>query len=389
MNCCRDKRRKELPRSLLPYNLLGVPRRKPGPSKLHPSSGGTLEQREPASLLTVGQMDQSSQSSTSTPTVSVIIPAYNAAAHIADALRSVFAQTYRGFEVIIINDGSSDTEELERTIEPYRDRIVYMKQENRGPAAARNAGILRARGVFLAFLDSDDAWYPDYLTEQIRMIEEDHSLDLVYSDFFYFTDSGSDGTRYMQKCPSNGPVTFESLVREDCAIPTSQTLARKSAVIKAGLFDDRFWCSEDYDLWLRMAYCGARMSYQRRPLGRHRVRAGSLASDDVTLLDAMVRVLTKLDTTLDLSADSRSVLRDKLELVTAERDLALAKVSLACGDLEQALISMGKANASLRRPKLQLVLWGLKVAPRLTHFMLGILWHLECGSPRKELGGAA
>lgn len=334
-------------------------------------------------------MDASSQSSASTPAVSVIVPAYNAAAHIGDALDSVFAQTYRDFEVIVINDGSPDSEELERTIEPYRDRIIYLKQENRGPAAARNAGILRARGVFLAFLDSDDAWYPDCLTEQLKMVEEDPSLDLVYSDFFYCTDSGSDGTRYMQKCPSNGAVTFESLVREDCAIPTSQTLARKSVVINAGLFDERFWCSEDFDLWLRMAHRGDRMSYQRRPLGRHRVRAGSLTSDEVTLLDGMVRVLTKLDTTLDLSAGSRSVLRKKLALATAERDLALAKVSLACGDLEQALISLGKANASLKRPKLQLVHWGLRVAPRLTHVVLSILWRRESGSPRKELGGTA
>jgi len=331
-------------------------------------------------------MDSPSQASTLIPLVSVIIPAYNASAHIRDALESVFAQTYRDFEVIIINDGSPDTKEFEHTIETYRDRIVYMKQENRGPAAARNAGILRAQGVYVAFLDSDDAWHPEYLKKQLNMIEENPSLDLVYSDCFYSSDSGSDGTRYMQKCPSNGPVTFDSLAIEDCAIPTSQTVARKSAIIKAGLFDERFWCSEDYDLWLRMAHSGARMSYQKHPLGRHKVRAGSLTSDEVTLQDGMVKVLTKLDATLDLSVGSRAVLRRKLTLATAERDLALAKERLACGDLKQAMILFEKANARLGRRKLQLVLWGLRVTPRLTRVALGIFWHVEGGSARRGLG---
>src|SRR5215467_6832857 len=90
------------------------------------------------------------------PLVSVIIPAYKAAAFIDETLQSVFCQTYQNFEVVLINDGSPDTAEFERAIAPYRDRISYIRQENSGVSAARNAGIRRARGEYLAFLDSDD-----------------------------------------------------------------------------------------------------------------------------------------------------------------------------------------------------------------------------------------
>src|ERR1700730_1568273 len=99
-----------------------------------------------------------------TPTVSVIIPAYNTALYIVETLDSVFAQTFRDFEVILINDGSPDTDKLEQVIEPYRERIVYLKQKNGGPSAARNAGIGWSRGEYIAFLDSDDSWLPQYLS---------------------------------------------------------------------------------------------------------------------------------------------------------------------------------------------------------------------------------
>src|SRR4051812_21258868 len=97
------------------------------------------------------------------PAVSIIMPAYRAAAYIAAALDSVFAQTFKSYEVIVVNDGSPDTEELERVLEPYRDRIVYIKQENKGVSAARNAAIRVSRAPFIAQLDPDDLWEPEYL----------------------------------------------------------------------------------------------------------------------------------------------------------------------------------------------------------------------------------
>src|ERR1700682_3677216 len=97
------------------------------------------------------------------PRVSIIIPSYKTADLIAACLDSVFAQTFQDFEAIVVNDGSPDTPELEKVLAPYLDRVVYIKQPNKRAAGARNTAIAQARGEFLAFLDSDDSWYPDHL----------------------------------------------------------------------------------------------------------------------------------------------------------------------------------------------------------------------------------
>src|SRR5215216_4005099 len=97
------------------------------------------------------------------PTVSVIIPVYNGIQYVSAAIESVLNQVFTDYEVIVINDGSPRTEDLERRLDPFRGEIRYLKQENRGPGGARNTGILAARGEFIAFLDADDYWQPDFL----------------------------------------------------------------------------------------------------------------------------------------------------------------------------------------------------------------------------------
>ncbi len=128
--------------------------------------------------------------SKSAPTVSVIMPAYNSASFIGQALDSVFAQTYSDFEVVVVNDGSPDTAKLEDVLRQYLDGIVYIKQENRRVGGARNTGIRHARGEYLAFLDSDDSWFPDCLAVQMRAFDEDPSLDMIFADAF-FDDASS------------------------------------------------------------------------------------------------------------------------------------------------------------------------------------------------------
>jgi len=328
-----------------------------------------IENRDPA-----GQSERNSA-----PAVSVIIPAYNATAYICDALESVFAQTCTNFEVIVINDGSPDTDEFERAIAPYRRRIVYLKQENRGPSAARNAGIKYARGEYVAFLDADDAWYPTYLAEQMRILEATPSLDLIYSDLLLYTDSVSTGIPYMQKCPSKGPVTFESVLQEHCQIPTSNAVARKRAVIEAGLFDEQFWRSEDFDLWLRMAYNGAKMSYQEKLLGRHRVRSEGLSGDNVRMLEGMVQVLLKLERTLHLPLGTRALLQAEIAKSQAQYELEQGKRYLYEGKFGEAAEWFEKANRFFQRTRLRFVLIGLKIAPRLTALVAKTFQHWRFG----------
>src|ERR1700730_7007387 len=191
-----------------------------------------------------------------TPVVSVIIPAYNAAKYISKTLQSVLDQTFTNFEIIVVNDGSPDSNEFEAVIRPFLEQIVYLKQQNHGPSAARNLGIRRALGQFVAFLDSDDDWFPDYLSAQMGLFEESPLLDMVYSDALLCSIDRTSLKTCMENCPSKSPVTFESLLVEDSQVITSGTVARKRTVIEAGLFDESFRCSEDYDLWLRICCQG-------------------------------------------------------------------------------------------------------------------------------------
>src|SRR5689334_8663586 len=114
------------------------------------------------------------------PLVSVIIPAYAASRHIGTALESVFSQTWTDFEVILVNDGSPDTAALEDAIDRFRPRLQYIEQPNQGAGGARNTGIRAARGDYLAFLDADDRWFPDFLREQMAYLQHQPACDLVY-----------------------------------------------------------------------------------------------------------------------------------------------------------------------------------------------------------------
>ena len=114
------------------------------------------------------------------PAVSVIIPAFRASRDIPVALDSVFAQTFADFEVIVVDDGSPDSAELKAAIAPYRSRLQFIQQANRGAGAARNAGIRAARGRFIAFLDADDRWAPEFLARQVYFLEANRTCALVY-----------------------------------------------------------------------------------------------------------------------------------------------------------------------------------------------------------------
>lgn len=301
------------------------------------------------------------------PKVSVIMPSYNTANLIAEALDSAFAQSYRDFEVIVINDGSPDTPELERTLEPYGERIVYLKQENRRACGARNNGISHAKGEYLAFLDSDDSWAPGYLQAQIEHLEADSSLDMVYCDCMIYGDGPQSGETFMQGCPSVGPVTFESVLAERSQIPISGTVVRRKAVIDAGGFDERLPMCDDYEMWLRLAFGGARISYHSDVLSRIRIgRPNGLSSSKSKMIAAFVRILLNARAEWKLSAEQRALLDEKLSHEQALLALELGKELLRKGDFGEARIQLEKANSHLGRGKLRLTLFGLRFAPALT-----------------------
>lgn len=301
--------------------------------------------------------------------VSVIIPAYNSAQFICEALDSVFAQDFSDHETILVNDGSPDTEHLEEVLAPCRDRIIYLKQENRGPAAARNAAIRTARGEYVAFLDSDDAWLPNYLSVQMRALRGDPGLDLVYSDAIMFGDSTFSGGLFSEHNPSRGEANFESLVRWDCTVITSCTVARKEALVAAGLFDESFYHAEDFDLWLRLAHRGGRIGYHKEVLAKRRLHGASLGAQNIALLAGEIRVYEKLLRTLSLSRELRELTERQMERRRAELAIEQGKQQLRAGRYAEAVEEFTRANDLFQRRKLRYTILGLRIAPRLfRHF---------------------
>jgi glycosyltransferase involved in cell wall biosynthesis len=302
------------------------------------------------------------------PKVSVIIPAYNVAPYIGETLDSVFSQTFSDFEVIVINDGSPDTEELERELARFVDRIKYAKQENRGASGARNAGLRAARGEFVAFLDADDLWVPSYLDEQIKLISK-RDCDLVCADAEVFSNDSRQDKTYMEAlmagAPATGDVTFIGLLSAEQNLITSGVVVRRERVIEAGLFDEALRNSQDFDLWLRLALNGTRMSYQRRVLLRYRSRENSLSGDEVNVHLRELRVLEKVERSYDLPSAKRAEVVAVIERRRAVLEFELGKLYLARGEFSRACESFGKANQLGQSVRTRVAVWSARLAPRL------------------------
>lgn len=299
-----------------------------------------------------------------TPEVSVVIPAYKVAPFIKETLDSVLAQTFTDYEIIIINDGSPDTPELESVLGPYFSKINYLKQENKGAGAARNAGLQVARGRYVAFLDGDDVWYPSFLVKQLELIKSNGGYDLVYANALLFGNSPWAGKTYMDRDPSNGPATFEALIGERCLVITSGVLARRQPIMEVGLFDEGLRNSQDFDLWVRIAKRPeARLNYQRTVLLKHRVHPGSLASDGIKSVEGELKVLNKVRQWPDLTTSERATLEGTIALRSASVEVDRGKRSLTQGDFDLAANSFRFANDYYRSWKLGLVLACIRVAP--------------------------
>lgn len=267
--------------------------------------------------------------------VSVVIPAYRVAPFIAEAVESVLAQTYHPFEVIVINDGCPDTAAMEAVLAPFQDRIRYLVQPNQGAGAARNTGIEAALGRLIAFLDSDDIWYPEFLSSQVELLRRG-GFDMVYSNALLFGDHMESGLEYMQTAPSHGEVTLESLLDMRCNAITSGTLIRRDVLVTAGLFDTTLRRGQDFDMWLRLAHAGARIGYQKTVLLKYRVRSGSLSGNALDRVRRELDVFRTIRNKLDLTPRLEAIIDRQLHRLEGAIELERGKESLAGGDYEGA-----------------------------------------------------
>jgi glycosyltransferase involved in cell wall biosynthesis len=301
------------------------------------------------------------------PDVSVIIPAYNTSQYIAATIQSILAQTYTSFEIVIVNDGSTDTPAMERALAPFRDRIIYLVQENRGIAVARNLALSVARGRYVALLDSDDVWEPDYLAVQVAALEADPTLAVVYPNALIVGDHPHAGRTYREICPSRGPATFQAILTQRCQ-PFISALIRRTAIDRVGGFDPELRSVEDFDLWLRLLAAGERIGYHNRVLVRFLKRRGSLSSDPVWMAEHVLIVLDKLansPSALALSAADRQALEARRAYFRATLEMAQGKRAFFRLDPEKAREHLERANDLLRSPRLSLVCVLLRLFPRV------------------------
>jgi glycosyltransferase involved in cell wall biosynthesis len=308
--------------------------------------------------------------------VSVVIPAYNVAGFIAQALDSVLAQTYRNFEIVVVNDGSPDTPALEAALAPYRDRIAYITQENGGPGVARNAGIECTSGELVAFLDADDVWLPDNLAVQVTRANADPGLAVVHADARVIGDPTTSGMTLRQLNRSGGRASFAAIVSESYTLTTSCTVVRRAWLDRVGRFDPALRRSEDFDLWLRIAHAGGRFEGTTRVLTHYRRHAQSTSADLWAMADAVLRVLDKCERTLQLNETERAAVHAARRRQEAEKHFIEGKRALMQRDYRQARRSIREANAVINSRKLSLVTYGLLVTPRL------MLWLYDKGARR-------
>jgi len=295
------------------------------------------------------------------PLVSVIIPAYNAAEFIGETLDSVFAQTFTRYEVIVINDGSPDTEALEQVLQRYPANLRYIKQENQGAAAARNTGIRAANTECVAFLDADDTWLPEFLEKQMDFLERSNA-DFVFCDALLVGDTPLSGRTFMQVDPSRGAVTPENLLSIKVSVLTSTVVSRKAPIMEVGLFDEKIRRGHDFDLWLRLAKLRIRFAYHTEVLARHRVVESGLSGGTISQLERTLAVLETIKAK-GLTPSEEAALQFNLNRTLRELALEKGKERLIDRDFNGARRSFNEAQKFRHSWKILFVCLALRIAP--------------------------
>jgi glycosyltransferase involved in cell wall biosynthesis len=178
--------------------------------------------------------------------VSVIIPTFNRSPFLKKAIESVLSQTYQDFELIIVDDGSTD--DTPRLASNFGQRIIYVRQERKGPANARNIGIKKSARPLIAFLDSDDWWDEEKLAIQFHEMQQNPGYLISHTEEAWYK-SGKLLNQKKKHKKYNGYIFDKCLPL--CVVSISTAMVRRGLFDKVGLFDEAFPCCEDYDFWLR------------------------------------------------------------------------------------------------------------------------------------------
>lgn len=227
------------------------------------------------------------------PLVSILIPAYNAAPFIGEALRSIQAQSYAHFEAIIVDDGSRDeTASVVQDFAAADARFKLLRQPNRGTSAARNAALSMAQGRLIAFLDADDVWLPEKLSRQVEQFHRLPEINFSYTNYYFWDGAKTAGLRYFK--PKNFPPRRPQIkIIYTCPFIPSAVVVRRETLDLVGGFDETVSLVEDWDLWLRIAEAGMEAHCIREPMFYYRQHSGNLSGDAIKMAEGGIHVLKK------------------------------------------------------------------------------------------------
>jgi glycosyltransferase involved in cell wall biosynthesis len=259
------------------------------------------------------------------PTFSVVVPVYQGAETIGEAIESVLAQEPSPLEVIVVDDGSTDA--LDRALGPFGERVTIVRRPHRGVAAARNSGLNAASGDFVLFWDADDVLLPGKIAALGELGQQRPDLDLLCTDL-YFERDGRRAGRFGEVNPF--PLRQQrTTVLERCFVV--QPAFRRSRLVEIGGFDKTLATGEDWDCVLRLILSGSSAGLWDEPLGVYRINSGSLTHSRPQTLHDRVRLLEKALHQPGLRAEERATLARSLRAQRGRARLAAAQSAIAAG----------------------------------------------------------
>ncbi len=225
----------------------------------------------------------------SRPTVAVVVPAYNRATMVSETIESILAQSHPADEIIVVDDGSTDAtlEVLER----YRNSIRILEQPNSGVAVARNRGIRAATADWIALVDSDDRWQPNFLSCCLGIAEGDPEAELIYTRYHRWSGTRLLPNPALGEPPGTNPLRKLLHLRQLCS--ASSCMIKRSAILSAGAFNEQrdLHPSEDWECWTRLAIRGVKFGFSPEPCAWVRVHGGNTMSDPPRMERSMLRAL--------------------------------------------------------------------------------------------------
>jgi cellulose synthase/poly-beta-1,6-N-acetylglucosamine synthase-like glycosyltransferase len=315
------------------------------------------------------------------PAVTVITAAFNAAPFLEQTLASALSQTFTDFELLVVDDGSTDrTAHIAESFARTDPRIRVVRQRNAGTAAARNTAMARARADLFAILDSDDVWFPSHLAEQVRILRQHPDIGVLAANAINLGGE-LDGQLLL---PSSRPcdlkdLSLEELIRAEDSM-SIMAMFRRDVADALGGFDRNLRRSEDYDFWLRAADAGFRIAVNMRPLGLYRRRPDSLSADEPRMLEGISLVLTKLRQQCADRDEIVSTIDRQLTNIAERAMRAHAREALLHHDREQLALHIGALAGATGAMRYRVAKWLTAYAPTT------IWWAYRCKQRLAGLG---